>query len=143
MSISASARVLQVPLNQIHSVWPHVEYYIEKSIDHSQGNVELVELKHRLLIGEWVLYVVVHDLTNLVVGAVVVSYYNRINDRVAYVVAIGGEFITNESYFSQLREILKLSGATCIQGSVRESMSRLLGKLGFQRKSINVEFDLR
>ena len=143
MSISVSARVVQVAPSHIHAVWPHIEYYIERSVSHSYGDVGLEEVKHRLLSGEWVLYVVIHDNSNMVVGAVVVTYYNRINDRVAYVAAIGGEFITNQGYFSQLCDVLKYSGATCIEGAVRESMSRLLSKLGFKRKSINIKFDLR
>lgn len=143
MSISVSAKVVQVATSHIHLVWPNIEYYIERSVNHSCGDVGLEELKHRLLIGEWVLYVVIHENSNMIVGAVVVSYYNRINDRVAYVAAIGGEFITNTGYFSQLCDIIKSFGATCIEGAVRESMSRLLSKLGFKRKSINIKFDLR
>ena len=95
-----------------------------------------------ILIGEWTLIVAYEADTARIDGAVVVHIFDRVNDKVAFVTAIGGLFMTNEYSFERLKELLRVFGATCIEGNVRDSVLRLLSKLGFEKKSTTIKYTL-
>ena len=71
----------------------------------------------------------------------VVSIYNRINDRVAYIVAIAGA-IVKKDLFVQMIGCLKEQDITAIEGDVRPSVARLLNRLGFTNKSVKTYFKI-
>jgi hypothetical protein len=80
------------------------------------------------------------DESGEIKGACTIEYINRPNSRVAMITAIGGRLITSEDSFDQLRNILKLNGATHIEGAARESIARLWKmKFGFAEKYKIVE----
>jgi hypothetical protein len=118
-----------------------VEEYIAESVAHSNGDLELAEVKWRLLSEEYLLFVAFAE-SGAVRGAAVVSIYNRINDRVAYVVGIGGYLIVKRSLFSLFSTALKNLGATCIEGHVRDSLLRLYNRVGFEKKSTAIKLDI-
>jgi hypothetical protein len=82
--------------------------------------------------GNWTLLVAVDD--NSVHGAATVDFYNRPNDRVAFLTAIGGRLISSPETFEQLKTLLRGLGATCIEGAARESIARLWSRYGFEEK---------
>ena len=131
-----------IPAEGIETFWPEVEPFIARSCEESLGDLPLIELKEKLLVGEWALIVVYELDTAKIEGAVVVHIYDRVNDKVAFVTAIGGLFITNEYSFERLKELLRVFGATCIEGNVRDSVLRLLSKLGFEKKSTTIKYTL-
>lgn len=131
-----------IPVEGIETFWPEVEPFIARSCEESLGDLPLIELKEKLLAGEWTLIVVYELDTAKIEGAVVVHIYDRVNDKVAFVTAIGGLFITNEYSFERLKELLRVFGATCIEGNVRDSVLRLLSKLGFEKKSTTIKYTL-
>jgi hypothetical protein len=59
---------------------------------------------------------------------------NRPVDRVAFVTTTGGKFILDADTFSQLQNIARALGATALECAARESMTRLLGRFGFEEK---------
>ena len=88
--------------------------------------------------GQWLLVVAVDD-TNTIHGAAAVNFNNMPNDRVAFVVAIGGKLISNQDTYAQFTALLKAQGATKIQGAARESIARLWTRYGFKERYRIVE----
>ena len=129
-----------IPAQHCHAAWHLVEGHLEKSVAQSNGDVSLDEIKLKLLDGTWLLYLVTDDCED-VLGCYVVSIYNRINDRVAYIVAIAGA-IVKKDLFVQMIGCLKEQDITAIEGDVRTSVARLLNRLGFINKSVKTYFKI-
>jgi hypothetical protein len=67
-------------------------------------------------------------------GAAVVNFINRPNDRVAFIVAMGGKLISSKETFTEFSALLKAFGATYIEGAARESIARLWTRYGLEEK---------
>ena len=131
------------PLNvaYLHQHWEEVAKYLQPALD--LGGVEdfsLDQMKVYITNGNWTLFVVVED--GKLCGAVVVAFSNYPNNRIAFVTAIGGKFISSKETFEKFKVALKNMGATKIQGGARESVARLWNRLGFKNKQILVEYKL-
>ena len=130
--------VQEVPLQYVNMVWPSVEGFLASAIPHSNGDITLEETKSYCVNGVWKLLVVV-DEDNVVHGAVTLHFFNRINHRVAFITTIGGKGILTPENFSQFSDILRSNGATCIEGSVRDSLVRMAARFGAKKKSNNIQ----
>lgn len=131
------------PLNvaYLHQHWEEVAKYLQPALELSGvEEFTLDQLKVYILNGNWTLFVVVEE--DKLCGAVVVAFSNYPNHRVAFVVAIGGKFISSKETFEKFKVALKNMGATKIQGGARESVARLWNRLGFKHKQILVEYKL-
>lgn len=131
------------PLNvaYLHQHWEEIAKYLQLALDLSGvEEFNLDQLKVFVVNGTWTLFVVVDD--GKLCGAVVVSFANYPNDRIAYVTAIGGKFISSKETFTKFKDALKGMGATKIQGGARESVARLWNRLGFKHKQILVEYKI-
>lgn len=113
--------------------WPLVEKFISSALEHSHGEYTTEQAKVYLASGAWTLYVAVDDAGALH-GAGAVQFNNRPNDRTAFVVAIGGKLFTGKDTWQQFVELLKLRGATQVEGAARESIARLWKRYGFEEK---------
>lgn len=134
-------QVKPVPIEFVNQVWEEVEGFLERSIQYSHGELTLEEVKMRVLDGTWLLVVAI-DEADVVHGAATIFFFNRTDNRVAYVTSIGGKLLANLGTFSQFCDILRLHGATCIEGTVRESLMRLWARLGARKKSTIVQISL-
>lgn len=134
-------RVELVPLSLIHQAWPVVEKFIADALQWGQDDYTIEQAKVFITKGEWMLLVAV-DEEKAVHGAAAVNIYNMPNDRVAFVVAIGGKLISSDDTYAQLCSLLKGFGATKIQGVARESIARLWKRYGFKERYILVEAKL-
>ena len=130
--------IQEVPLQYINVLWPSVEGFIASAIPHADGDITLDEVKSYCLNGVWKLLVAV-DEHNVVHGAVALHFFNRINHRVAFITAIGGKSILTPENFLQFSDILSSNGATCIEGSVRDSLVRLAARFGAKKKSNTIQ----
>ena len=130
--------VQEVPLQYVNMVWPSVEGFLASAISHSNGDITLEETKSYCVNGVWKLLVAV-DEDNTVHGAVTLHFFNRINHRVAFITTIGGKGILTPENFSQFSDILRSNGATCIEGSVRDSLVRMAARFGAKKKSNNIQ----
>jgi hypothetical protein len=139
--MTSSLQVKYIPIHGIHSVWGAVEPFIAASNQYAHGELSVEEVKVRICDGTWLLVVATDD-DEQIHGAAVVNFYNRTDNRVAYVSCIGGKFLANRDTFSQFCDLLRAYGATCIEGSVRKSLMRLWARLGAREKSINIQFAL-
>jgi hypothetical protein len=131
------------PLNvaYLHQHWGEIEKYLQPALD--LGDVEefnIDQLKVFIANGSWTLFVV--EENQKLCGAVVVTFANYPNDRIAFVTAIGGKFISSREVSDKFKALLKKMGATKIQGYARESVARLWKRIGFANKQILVEYKL-
>lgn len=131
--------ILVQPVAQQHvaQLWPQVESFIAKAEKHGGGDYNMDQIRMYLNLGLWWLVVVTKD--NQLIGAVTGNFINMPNDRVAFITTTGGEELCNEDAFNQLKHILKTQGATKVQAACRESMVRLLQKIGFSPRYTVVE----
>ena len=126
-------QVQQVPIQYVHAAWPKVEQFICSALEYSQGEYTVEQAKVYVANGQWVLFVVLNN-EGEIIGAICVQFNNMPNDRVAFVVAIGGKLISNQDTWEQFTSLLKANGATYVEGAARESIARLWTRYGFEEK---------
>lgn len=136
-----TVRVETVPLEFVNLVWPKVDHYIANAVAYANNMLTLEEAKLRVVDGTWVLIVALTS-DDMVQGAAIVSFFNRADNRVAYVTAIGGRLIASKDIFSQFCDILRQNGATCIEGTVRDSLMRLWERIGARKQSNYIQITL-
>lgn len=122
-----SLSVQKVSLTHFHQTWPLVEKFLADALKWGDDDCTLDQAKVNLANGTWMLVVVV-DEENQIHGAVIVNIYNMPNDRIAFVVGIGGKLISSQEAYNSFCGLLKAHGATKIQGAARESVARLWAK---------------
>ena len=130
--------VQEVPLQYVNMLWPSVEGFVASALPYADGDIVLDEVKSYCLNGVWKLLVVT-DENNIVHGAGTIHFFNRINHRVAFITTVGGKGILTPEIYSQFSDILRSNGATCIEGSVRDSLMRLAARFGARKKSNNIQ----
>ena len=126
-------RIQYVPVEYVSQTWPLVEAFIASAMEHGHGEYTPEQVKVFLSTGQWTLYVAVDDAGALS-GAGTVCFNNMPNDRVAFVTAIGGKLFTSQETWQQFVDLLKLRGATQVEGAARESIARLWKRYGFEEK---------
>lgn len=125
--------IQQVPIQYVHAAWPKVERFIASALEYSDGEYLPEQARVFIANGQWVLFVAVDD-NQEIQGAACVQFNNMPNDRVAFVVAIGGKLISNKDTWEQFTSLLKANGATYVEGAARESIARLWTRYGFEEK---------
>lgn len=126
-------QIQYVPIEYVSQTWPLVENFIASALEYSHGEYTVEQAKVFLSSGAWTLYVAVDDAGALH-GAGAVQFNNRPNDRVAFVIAIGGKLFTGQDTWQQFVDLLKSRGATQVEGAARESIARLWKRYGFEEK---------
>lgn len=134
-------KIQHVPLQHVAQTWGLVQEFLAESQVHAKGDYTLEQIKLYVLTGQWLLLVATDD-DNKIHGAMTVDFINRPNHRVAFVTGTGGKFIINEETFKQLENICRVNGATKIECAARDSVSRMLGRFGFNEKYIILEVSL-
>ncbi len=128
--------------NNIYSVWEDVKSYLEASINVSEGDFTLDQLKLLLGRGEQTLLVSV-DEKGILNGAMTIEFINRPNNRVMFITALGGHGIVNNETFSQVEVWAKSQGATKASAWAQEAQARLYKiKSNFNTVRYVVEKDL-
>jgi hypothetical protein len=121
-----------------HQTWPLVEGFLADALKWGEDDYTVEQAKSFLSRGDWLLVVAV-DEQNAIQGAAAVNFSNMPNDRVAFVVAIGGKLISSQDTYKQFSALLKSYGATKIQGAAREAIARLWTRYGFKERYRIVE----
>jgi hypothetical protein len=124
-------KIQHVDTAYIHQTWPLVEDFIKWALDY-QTDYTLEHVKTFLSNGSWMLIVAADD--SGIRGAAVVNFVNRPNDRVAFIVTMGGKLISSKETFADFSALLKAFGATYIEGAARESIARLWTRYGLEEK---------
>lgn len=125
-------KIQHVDVNYTNQLWPQVEQFIAAALAY-QDDYTLEHAKVYVTNGTWMLIVAVDD-EGVIHGAATIQFYNRPNDRVAFVVTMGGKLITGRETYAQFSSLLKALGATYIEGASRESAARLWQRFGLSEK---------
>ena len=126
-------KVQHVPIEYVNATWKDVEGFIAEAVDRCEPDYTLDQVKTMVATGQWILVVAVD--ANVIKGAATVCFFNRPNDRVAFVTYIGGKGLANKDAFKQLCLLFKVNfGATAIEGAVNEAVSRLWRRFGCKEK---------
>lgn len=127
-------KIQHIDIKYVNMIWPDIEPFI-RSASEAAGTFEYTidQYKLRLIDGTWTALVAV-DEENKIHGAAVVTFFNRSDARVGYIMSIGGKLISNKDTFEQLKNFMLINGATKIEGSARESVARLWSRYGFKEK---------
>lgn len=133
--------VQEVPFEFVNRTWPLVEPLLIKSVKHSHGELTIQEVKVNVLRGVDTLFVALDD-ANQIQGAATVNFYNRTDNRVAFVTNIAGRLLADQDTFAQFCSQLRIKGATCIEGAVRDSLLRLWARLGAHKKTNLIQIPL-
>jgi len=126
-------KIQYVASEWVNYTWDKVEGFISSALEHSNGDYTVTHAKVFVTQGKWALIVAVDDF-GVIHGAATVEFFNRPDDRVAFITAIGGKLVSNEDTFEQLRAYARSMGATTIEGAARESIARLWQRYGFKEK---------
>jgi N-acetylmuramic acid 6-phosphate (MurNAc-6-P) etherase len=110
-----------VPLNEVQIAWKQVGHYIEAAMEHAQGECNAEQLKVYLSLGTNFLMVFLED--GEIVGATVFKINPNPNERVFYLVAVGGK--TTVEHFEKMYEYARSQGCTTVRYSCRDSVARL------------------
>jgi hypothetical protein len=129
-----------VPNEWTARIWPEVEQYVSMAQEFSSEEYTVEQVKTLVLTGVWNLLVATNE--DELCGAVVMAVSNRPNDRVAFIVTMGGKNIVSVDSINQIKEIAVKLGATVLEGAVRESVARLAIKAGFTEKCRLIEVKL-
>jgi len=127
-----------VPVQLVNQTWSLVEGFLADALKWGEDDYTAEQAKVYIAKGDWLLVVAV-DEENKIHGAAAVNFFNMPNDRVAFVIAIGGKLISNQDTYLQFSELLKTYGATKIQGAAREAIARLWTRYGFKERYRIVE----
>jgi len=125
-------KVQFVPIEWVNQTWAQVEEFIASALSHSKGEYTAEQAKVMAVNGQWKLLVATTDTG--IEGAALVQFFNRPNDRVCFIMAIGGKLVTSPETFDQLKQYAASNGASCIEGAARDSVARLWTKYGFTEK---------
>jgi hypothetical protein len=121
-----------------HQTWPLVESFLAEALKWGEDDYTAEQAKVMLANGQWMLVVAV-DEENTIHGAAAINFISMPNDRIAFVIAIGGKLISSQDTYAQFTALLKAHGATKIQGAARESIARLWTRYGFKERYRIVE----
>lgn len=126
-------KIQYVALEWVNYTWSKVEKFIADALAYSNGDYTAEQAKVFVTQGRWTLLVAVDD-SGEIQGAATVEFFNRPDDRVAFITAIGGRLVSNEDTFEQLKTYARSMGATAIEGAARESIARLWQRYGLKEK---------
>ena len=130
-------RPVQIP--DIYKVWDTVAPLLKRAEEKYENPEYGIEhVKSMLISGQFVLFVFL-DSENNIHGAIVVTFINYPNDRVAFIIAMGGKGIVEEDTADKFADICKAYGATTIHGVVTKSGARLYQSVKFNERAILVE----
>ena len=139
-----SLTIRPVDANFVQQVWPMVKPFLEEAMVKGGDfpgwaqDYTVEHIQSFLTSGAWLL-IVATDEENNIHGCASVSFINYPLHRVAFVTAIGGKLISSQDTFDQLKTLLKLRGATKIQGYGREAIVRLWKRYNFEPRNTLVE----
>jgi len=123
----------------IQQIWENVEPYLSAALKHSGGEYGIEHLKLFLIQGNQTLLVAVNE-DNKIHGAAVIEWVNYPNERIAFVVCLGGRLVTSKDIWNQFENWVKQNGGTMIRGATYKEAARLWKrKFNVEERYIMVE----
>lgn len=125
-------RLEPVPSEYVHVVWPQAQALLVDTFKLDESEFTMEQLHAMVAVGMWNLLAVT-DGKDLC-AVMVVCTYNRPNDRVVFIKAIGGHGAVTDEIMKQLMQYAVSVGATSVEAAVRPAMQRLMSRVGFTEK---------
>lgn len=125
----------EVPLQYVHLVWKDVEPLLKRTFSPqlvTSREFTLEQARAMVARGDWKLIISVKD--NKPHGAILVNVYNRLNDRVAFIVAAGGKGVINKHLLPQMSKLASGWGATAVECAGQPALVRALKRYGARVK---------
>ena len=107
----------------IHSIWDTIKPFFDASLDASNDDYSVDQMKMLLVNGSQHLLVAVED--NKISGIMTAEIINYPNNRVMHITALGGSAIVNKETFDQVESWAKSQGATKIRAFAKDVQARL------------------
>ena len=139
-----SLKIRHVETSYVQQVWPMVKPFIEEAMAKGGDFPDWAQdytadhIQSFLTNGAWLLVVAISE-EGEIQGATTISFINYPVHRVAFVTAIGGKLISSQETFDQFKALLKIRGATKIQGYGRDAIVRLWKRYNFEPRNTLVE----
>jgi len=128
-----------VPQQYTAQVWPLVEDYFARAIEKGDTtDYNIHQVKMFVNQGYWHLFVL-SDKEKKLSGAIAVSFIKYPNDHIAFMTCMGGVGICTEEMLDAFKQLLRNMGATKIQAGGRDSVVRMVQRLGFKKAYTVVE----
>lgn len=109
--------------DQIYTVWDEVKPLIEASLDVGFGYTTIDQVKLLLTKGTQTLLLAVDD--GQIAGAMVVEFVNYPNERVIFLVELGGKAVVDQSVLDQVENWARQNGATRMCAWADDARARL------------------
>lgn len=116
-------QVQLVPPDQVYQIWDEVKTLIEASLDVGFGHTTIDQVKLLLSKGMQILLVAVED--GKIDGAMVVEFVNYPNERVVFLVELGGKSVVDQSILDQVEDWARQNGATRMCAWADDARARL------------------
>lgn len=124
--------VQEVPLDLVNQVLPLTEHHLAAAFEFTD-DYTLEEARVYLSTGAWSL-IVAFDEPRQFKGAAIVQYFNRPRDRVAFIIALGGRWVTGKENAEKLFAIFRANGATSVEAAARDEILKFWQKYGLEKK---------
>ena len=119
--------------------WPDILTCIETSLDASP-DVKIADVEKLVLTGKCTVIVCTED--DEWTGALVVVFRDQPEGRIAWLIAMGGNWICTEEGIGLLKEILAYTKSRYMRGLARPSVARMWNRLGVKSLYTVMEIDL-
>lgn len=124
---------------QVNEQWSDIEPFLKNSLDYSP-DTKYEDIIVPCQSGQWIV-VLAYRETELV-GAVAIKFRMSRQEKIAVVVAMGGNWICTQQGMDSLRDILRKTGAVKMQGIARFSVARMWQRLGVKPLYTVMETDI-
>jgi len=139
------SRVMQVRPRDCHRVWNEVEPFVTAALDEANTGRRPEygpdNVRSDIVLGRQHLFCLFGD-DDKILGSATVSIVDYAFASVAVVTTIGGRIFADKEKLEQFEHLLRLHGATKIQGFVRPSVKRLWSRVGFTSTAEMVEKEI-
>jgi hypothetical protein len=116
-------QVQLVPPDQVYGVWDKVKPLIEASLNVGFGYTTIDQVK--MLLTKGLQTLLIADDEGELVGAMVVEFVNYPNERVIFLVELGGNAVVDQSVLDQVEDWARQNGATRMCAWADDARARL------------------
>ena len=137
--MSKGVSVYHIEPEFIHRVWADAAEFLRECEQYGD-EYTIDQLKVDVVAGRTHLLVMADP--EKVVGALLIDFINYPNKRVGFIKAYGGVLTTTEQVWADVADWMRKRGATATQCAVRDSVARLIQKIGFEPRYTIMEQEL-
>ena len=121
----------QVSPRELPQVWPIAAPLLQKAIDTEPDYITIEQVEHFVRTGKS--YLLVWEEPEVgITGAATIEFLDYPRERVAHIGLTGGKGIANPLVFGEVKNWMRLYGATKAQCWTKGALVRVYEKIGFE-----------